>query len=456
MIMDSVNTELFRGRVDTIILSVLKDKPHYGYEILELIVKNSVSHFEIKQSTLYNSLKRLECNGLVSSYEGEETNGAKRKYYFLTTEGKEYLEKEQKEWQYTRTLLDKLVSEEIIDLTAISPPYNPKELRPLTHRAKFVDENNLTTEQVTFNVIPLENSPLAAVEPQTDINNKQELSPNLHLPEYKSIIPNKDNETSDFILAREKASSRLGLGDYSSKDILFSQKERINSNEQPTLSELGVDYDNNLGRNYRDALSAIFTYNNDAHNVYDLSNEPLDRSLSSEDNLRNDTMMIRSQHFNDMKNSLTNDGYKVQVYNKANSSNYYYMNYYYSNKLLRDSLLFSFIVLFIELMFLALFHQPLKILYWTTLSISIIIPTYALSIYFSNPNKRIRAKYKFSRNLSISMAIFLVLSILNFLISSQFKVAKDTYTIYIILFNIPIFSIVSFILFRTNKYHLKK
>lgn len=452
--MDSVNTELFRGRVDTIILSVLKDKPHYGYEILELIVKNSVSHFEIKQSTLYNSLKRLENNGLVSSFEGEETNGAKRKYYSLTTNGKDYLDKEQKEWQYTRTLLDKLVSEETVDLTAIVPPFNPKDLRPLTHRVKNNDENDNEIESLVASNNPFTetNALLPEVNFTESTNQAAPPTENITNPDYSL---KKEPESSEFILGREKASSILGLGNFSLNNP-SPQNTFNNSNQQPTISTIGIDYDNNLGRNYRDALSNIFNSNAIQKEEPDLSSEKYDNLVIPEDNIKNDNIMIRSQHFNDMKNSLVNEGYKVQVYNKANSSNYYYMNYYYANKLIKDSLIITFLIMLLELVFLVVFHPPLKTLYWTILGTSVIIPIYALTIYFLNPNKRIKAKFKVIKSFSISMALFLALSIMTYLISSQLNMEKQTYTVYIILLNIPIFVVISFILFRTNKYHLKK
>ena len=36
--MDTVNTELIRGHVDTIILNSLVERDRYGYEILDIII----------------------------------------------------------------------------------------------------------------------------------------------------------------------------------------------------------------------------------------------------------------------------------------------------------------------------------------------------------------------------------------------------------------------------------
>ena len=75
--MDTVNTELIRGHVDTIILNSLVERDRYGYEILDIISNLSEGRYEIKQPTLYSCLKRLEKQGFISSYFGDETQGGR-------------------------------------------------------------------------------------------------------------------------------------------------------------------------------------------------------------------------------------------------------------------------------------------------------------------------------------------------------------------------------------------
>lgn len=65
MDISSVNSDLIRGNVTTIILGCLWDTDKYGYEILKEIEDKSNSHYVLKQATLYNQLKRLEKQGLV-------------------------------------------------------------------------------------------------------------------------------------------------------------------------------------------------------------------------------------------------------------------------------------------------------------------------------------------------------------------------------------------------------
>lgn len=135
MDISSVNSDLIRGNVTTIILGCLKNEDRYGYEILKEIEDKSNSQYVLKQATLYNQLKRLEKQGLVSSYDGnpDDTGGGKRRYYSLTKEGHAYLEKEKSEYEYSRTILDKLVSDDEFDFRK-QIPFDASELRPYSKR----------------------------------------------------------------------------------------------------------------------------------------------------------------------------------------------------------------------------------------------------------------------------------------------------------------------------------
>ena len=137
--MDTVNTELIRGHVDTIILNSLVERDRYGYEILDIISNLSEGRYEIKQPTLYSCLKRLEKQGFISSYFGDETQGGRRRYYTLTEKGRDTLEQDQREWEFSRTIINKLLSDKEIDLKTVEAPFDPSELRPLTRRVRAYD-----------------------------------------------------------------------------------------------------------------------------------------------------------------------------------------------------------------------------------------------------------------------------------------------------------------------------
>ncbi len=111
-----INSDLLRGNINTIILSALYSGDRYGYDIVSEIEQKSHGQFSIKQPTLYSCLKRLEAQGYVSSYWGEQSNGGRRKYFSLTDLGRQVFKQSQDDYEYSRTVIDKLISENKYDL----------------------------------------------------------------------------------------------------------------------------------------------------------------------------------------------------------------------------------------------------------------------------------------------------------------------------------------------------
>lgn len=103
-----LNKEVLKGHIDTLILSILNKGDSYGYEIAK-VVRDETS-FELKESTLYVSLKRLESKGLIKSYWGNEQSiGSRRKYYNITDYGKENLEVKIQEWNFIQNVMNKFL-----------------------------------------------------------------------------------------------------------------------------------------------------------------------------------------------------------------------------------------------------------------------------------------------------------------------------------------------------------
>jgi len=102
-----VNKEVLKGHIDTLILSLLRTRDMYGYELAKLVREKSDEQFELKEGTLYLSLKRLESNKWIESYWGDEQGpGGRRKYYRLTPLGAEGFEVKRKEWEFVKKLID--------------------------------------------------------------------------------------------------------------------------------------------------------------------------------------------------------------------------------------------------------------------------------------------------------------------------------------------------------------
>jgi PadR family transcriptional regulator PadR len=104
-----ISSELIRGNIDSIILRVICEGDNYGYEIIKNISKISEGKYELKEPSLYTSLKRLEAQKFIESYWGNETQGGRRKYYKITSIGIENYEKSISAWKIARDLIDKLI-----------------------------------------------------------------------------------------------------------------------------------------------------------------------------------------------------------------------------------------------------------------------------------------------------------------------------------------------------------
>ena len=98
-----------RGHTDTIILKLLYEEDRYGYEIIKLITKNSQGEYELKEATMYSSLRRLEADGDVVWYWGDDTKGGRRKYFKITEKGKKTYENNKKNWEHSKKILEKLL-----------------------------------------------------------------------------------------------------------------------------------------------------------------------------------------------------------------------------------------------------------------------------------------------------------------------------------------------------------
>lgn len=106
---NKISADLLRGHTDTIILKLLLDGDKYGYEITKLIQTNSSGEYELKEATMYSSLKRLEGDGCITSYWGDETQGGRRKYYQITKKGKQLYAENKSNWEYAKRVLDNLL-----------------------------------------------------------------------------------------------------------------------------------------------------------------------------------------------------------------------------------------------------------------------------------------------------------------------------------------------------------
>jgi PadR family transcriptional regulator PadR len=109
MIENKISSDLLRGHTDTMILKLLISGDKYGYEISKLIHASSKGEYDLKEATMYSSLKRLENVSCITSYWGDETQGGRRRYYRITDKGQELYIENKKNWDYAKGILDQLL-----------------------------------------------------------------------------------------------------------------------------------------------------------------------------------------------------------------------------------------------------------------------------------------------------------------------------------------------------------
>ncbi|WP_099156683.1 PadR family transcriptional regulator [Virgibacillus ndiopensis] len=103
---DKLMQELRRGTITIGVLSQLSE-PQYGYSLVSLLGDNGV---DVEPGTLYPLLRRLEKQGLLDSKW--DTNEARpRKYYLLSSTGKEVYDQLCVEWRSIVSSLNHLIDE---------------------------------------------------------------------------------------------------------------------------------------------------------------------------------------------------------------------------------------------------------------------------------------------------------------------------------------------------------
>jgi PadR family transcriptional regulator PadR len=108
----SYSSEILRGNTETIILAILKNNDSYGYEIMKSIIEQGKGLFNIKDATIYTAFKRMEKEGLISTYWGDEDGGPRRKYYTITPKGKDVYAQKVIEWTEINIVLNHLIGGE--------------------------------------------------------------------------------------------------------------------------------------------------------------------------------------------------------------------------------------------------------------------------------------------------------------------------------------------------------
>lgn len=108
----NIDKGLIGGSTILLVLSLLREKDRYGYDIIKELELRSDNTFSFKEGTLYPVLHKLENKGFVKSYLLKGETGKERKYYKITKNGKKQLDEEVKKWDAFSTSINKVIGGE--------------------------------------------------------------------------------------------------------------------------------------------------------------------------------------------------------------------------------------------------------------------------------------------------------------------------------------------------------
>ena len=93
-----MDTELVKGTLSLLILSLLTRSSMYGYEIAATVHRETDGAFTWREGSLYPALHKLQADGLIAGEWEEKETGRKRRYYHLTKKGREALREKVESW----------------------------------------------------------------------------------------------------------------------------------------------------------------------------------------------------------------------------------------------------------------------------------------------------------------------------------------------------------------------
>lgn len=106
---ESRQTQLNKGVAELAILLLLRERPHYGLELLERM--NREADLEIADGTIYPLLHRLErARRILAGWQTDTPNGRPRKYYALTADGEIHCESLLEAWRRLSCGVSRLVN----------------------------------------------------------------------------------------------------------------------------------------------------------------------------------------------------------------------------------------------------------------------------------------------------------------------------------------------------------
>ncbi len=104
---NKIEREMKSGFIALLILHIINNQkePIYGYKIIQRVNEVTNGKLKFREGTVYPILRYLQTQHFMKSYLGESPNGAPRKYYTITDQGRAALNLGMQSWQNLREAL---------------------------------------------------------------------------------------------------------------------------------------------------------------------------------------------------------------------------------------------------------------------------------------------------------------------------------------------------------------
>jgi transcriptional regulator len=90
--------EAKKGSAEVVILAIVEQQPHHGYEIAKLIELRTDGSLRFTLASLYATLYRLEDRGWIKGRWVEKAGQRRRCYYRITESGRKILAEQRQDW----------------------------------------------------------------------------------------------------------------------------------------------------------------------------------------------------------------------------------------------------------------------------------------------------------------------------------------------------------------------
>ena len=335
----------------------------------------------------------------------------------------------------------------------------------LNQQTNNIDESNDNTEEKSLHNDIDDDNPNDNDTQKVDVKNPDEIDEDEENSRFISYVDENVDEEKDDTNERTN---------YQYQTFVPTQPIKIDDNPADENHEDQLfDYSKNIKEEEEEVDSV------NVLNALDLIYSPLDEDkekTEDDENIDENHMKVAydttaynsSMTIADLKTKFEKQGIKVKPYKRTSSYQYYENNYYYSNRTAKDASIIMYVLFFIESLITHLIVAPkynlnfgYLVLTWLVVGILpiIFIIKWALAPNFKKPTK-VSLRLSLMLSIIVALNMALIIFLVGFFGFGADYSDINTMLLPIIiplafLINIPMTSIVYYLLYRSKRYNLR-